>query len=171
MGLAATAFHGWNFMFLQIKVLELSFRTGEACSRPRETSCGIDSKLSVRTAETTGSRRWLSMAALRKMWTPGEYRALEAIPKNPAAGLPGALCSRKPLPSPCRQRCKQPCLTVPAVRPEKRAVCPSASWPGCCRLVLVFRSRCVNTFKGVVCLAQSRESCIEMIVRWPIGSN
>lgn len=50
---------------------------------------------SVRTAETTGSRRWLSMAALRKMWAPGEYRALEAIPENPAAGLPGALCSRR----------------------------------------------------------------------------
>lgn len=27
MGLAASASHGWNFMFLQIKVLELSFRT------------------------------------------------------------------------------------------------------------------------------------------------
>lgn len=101
------------------------------------------------------------MAALRKTWAPGKYRALEAIPENPAAGLPGALCSRKPLPSPS----KQPCLTVPAVRPEKRAVCLSASWLGCYRLVLVFRNRCVNTFKGVVCLAQSRESCIEMIVR------
>lgn len=99
MGLAASAFHGWNFIFLQIEVLRLSCRTGEECSRPRETSCGIDSKLSVRTSETTGRRRCLSMAALRKIWAPGKRRASEAIPGNPAAGCL-ALCSRKPLPSP-----------------------------------------------------------------------